>query len=193
MDLRHIYFLRGELQGVSKRARALLENASFRRGSLGIALILSSVVLGLWAQSASEAQVLRAWEQDHGPSFSIWKYSLGAHGFHSVEEAALIQRAIRSLPMSLGSTPAAWLSSDSRWIAVFAEGEKAQPPRIFTDWAGPAPGQPKAQPPRDWHPVGSGWRGFETALGAVASRKRPEIPRIRQRQAQPSDPRAIQY
>lgn len=179
-----------ELSGRDRAGSLALRLKTLRdrhgKRALGAGMLLTALVLGIWAQDLARAQALSEWLRTHPPSAEAWTHALASAGLVPVSDTRLIGRAARSLPSLVDLEGSVWIAPDSNWVAVFQRRENDSTPALFCHDCGTLPST--------WSPAGVGWAAFDLALSTLreAAAARAPLPSPRKR-AQPRDPREIVY
>jgi hypothetical protein len=144
--------------------------------------------IGWSAYQITQDQVLQVWNRRHGPSALILKASLAALGLREVLDSDMLQRVLRSLPVSTDRVGRLWFSTDSNWVAVFVGDDSGDGFKVFCDSCHSAS--------MNWVPASLGWEGFEEVIrGLEDSIKRSRLkscPAVQKRTIS-TDPREIIY
>jgi hypothetical protein len=167
---------RGGLSGfrewISRRVRSLSRDPSQKFGkACGAALwrqrnrlasgtfFVAAIILGLWANELAEADALARWERMHLPSERIIQFALGSRNFHSVRDENQMQKILRSIPSRLDESGAFWLSENANWVVFYAAPDQAVQAQLYCFRCETLPKQ--------WKPVGLGWRGLEETMQEI--------------------------
>jgi hypothetical protein len=176
------------IQVVSDRFERSPFAARLKRGRkrlLGAALLLLSIVMGVWAHDLAQAEALGGWLRGHPPSNAAWKHSLESRGYHALTDAKALQKASRTLPSLVDEESSVWGASDAGWIAVYHQQEDGMTSSIFCLEC--------KKPPAGWQPLGQGWAAFDPTLALADAAVKRFAPALKAKRAAPIDPLELRY
>ncbi len=174
--------------GISSGIRKIQESSlhSIRnRKVLGGALIVASILFGLWAHESAKAQALEEWERSHFPSSRVWKAAFESRGWREERDPKILQKALREIPANVDEKSAVWLSTDVRWAAVFVDPENVIPAKVFCRDC-------EATAQAKWKPIGMGWPGFDDVFKSIDESPLP-VKKVFPKRREFLDPREIRY
>ncbi len=131
----------------------------------GILYFLLSGLLGFTAFQWAQDDILSQWRKSHFPSFALLKGSLAGLGWSEMKDPAMVQRAMRSLPVSTDQSVRLWYTSDLEWLAVFARSGQEEESSLRTFC------RSCLSTAQEWVPASLGWEGFEEVLKAIEKKK----------------------
>jgi hypothetical protein len=186
-----IQSLSAQTPGALSATNLRLSWIRFKRIILGACLLLAALLAGNKANQLSQQNALLTWELKHAPSAKIWRETLSSHGYKQIQKPELVQRIVRSLPLTISPDEqnSIWITQDKTVVALMAP--LADPRKMMlysrtTDF--------KAKP-LGWTPLGKGWRGFEKTIRALeeVDKSTPNPSLTIRHRPKALDPLAIQY
>ena len=183
----HIRGISARIRGVSQRlvqGRLASRVIRHRKRALGVALLLVSLIVGIWAHDLAQAEALGGWLRMHPPSNRIWNHALESRGYRALSDLKQLQRASKTLPALVDEEGSVWTSSDTTWVAVFQKQDDGLSSVLYCLEC--------QKPPAGWEPSGRGWEAFDPVLARADLAAKRLRPVAKPRQA-PSDPRELRY
>lgn len=146
-----------------------------------------AILFGIWANDASEASAILAWEKKFRPSLRIAHHAFASRAYAFQTDPKKVQSAEYTLPSTIDQEGSFWVSNDHNWVAYFAKAEDMIRPYLYC--------YDCTQKPKEWTEQGLGWRALDTILETldVLAAKRPKAKAVKKGQAEYRDPREIRF
>src|SRR6185437_14939325 len=149
------------IQGLSRKAFRFGDlSPRFRSAALMTIWLGLSVSTGGWAYRQTQADTLKAWQNDHPPSTELWVAATRTLGLYPLSDPSGERAVFKILPSWSDGREDAWWSPTRFWLVVQTDPSGQKFPLIFAP-----PGHHEI--PRDWESLGEGWDGLEQALAQL--------------------------